>query len=1397
MALDFLTILTNSTLILRKQLKGDTMKHVLTVLLALSMTITILSAQITTFPFTEGFEETIFPPSGWVLIDDDGDGYNWFRASSSAYPTNSGTGAAMSESYMLPEVFLTPDNYLISPQIVLPENIATLQWYVRTMMSWASAETYSVMISTTTPTVDAFFEIFEETLMSANASWTERQLSLSAFANQSIYIAFRHHTAESAYAMFLDDITVFIPHSYDLEALALTGSQTPTVGISSDYKIQIKNVGSLIATGYTVSLRSDTSILSSTSGTAIQPNDIVEIILSWTPDQQGAMMVYGEIDWHLDTNLENNQTSPLTVDVMSEGLVNVYIGNLNSTSYIGEIPFNFGMNDGVSQIIYLEEEINTTGLITHLTYTFNGFGNITQELPVKIYLGTTNIDSFANNNSWVPYNSFTLVYDGFLPVNTSGIQDMMIQLDQPYQYNGGNLVVMNHRIYTSYWKSANRWKITTTPEQNRALYVQSTSQSYNIEQGLPSGTRLTQIANIGIMISAGTLGKLQGVVYNETTGLPLNDVIVSIDDTLFSDITNISGEYSISYIPTGLYTITAKKQGFLDSIINNYEIYGHDNNILDINMQLTPLVSLSGTILASDTMLGLSNALIMLTGYEEYSTTTDSNGEFSISDIYIDNLYTFTVTRQGYLKYVNQIDVIGGNNIILEPIILSERLVSPSNIIISDFQTHIDMSWNAPMVGYESFSHSQNNLNTGVGTNSPATFTIVHRYTQEQLLNYGVSGAYLNKIAFVPMREATYSIIIYTGGSSNPLLPGIIVYEQDIDSSLLAYSQWNEIDLLSDIRIPVDRELWIGIHIITAHGLPAGVDIGPQLHGYGDVLFYQGLWSYMQSLNTMTPLPFNWLIKAFADGINVPDRNTRKLTGYNIYRALESELQNETLWISLVQNHSETIYNDFTWSSVPENEYRYVVKSVYNNNLESPPIFSSIAAPNMMSRVSINLITDNESVLQDATVKLVNNNVNEPHIYQTRTTDNTAYFPLVWKGTYTLTINHNSFLPYTNTNLIIDTNPFTYDANFLVLNVMLNEGFENDIFPPPGWNSIDADGDGWNWSREDFSPAFGQYFVISQSAYNTGYGIWLPLSPDNYLISSPITLLNEAIVELSFYVRSDPGVPTETYSVMISEYDPIIEFFVPIHTETLSNATSYWSRRNINLSDYHGKTIYIAWRHFDSYDFNLIGLDGILVNSSGGYEIVYDFPPPTDLTAVIEDENNVLLNWIAPDVDDDTLNKLNGYRVYRNQSLISDIIHATTYTDTDLSSGDYVFSVVAVYAFGVSEAVSIEINIPTKISDGDNLPPLVTALIGNIPNPANPNTTLFFNVANDTVVNLTIYNIRGQLIRTLINDSYIAGRYRVDWNGRDDNNRNVSSGVYFYMMETHDYRNIRKLTILK
>ena len=110
--------------------------------------------------------------------------------------------------------------------------------------------------------------------------------------------------------------------------------------------------------------------------------------------------------------------------------------------------------------------------------------------------------------------------------------------------------------------------------------------------------------------------------------------------------------------------------------------------------------------------------------------------------------------------------------------------------------------------------------------------------------------------------------------------------------------------------------------------------------------------------------------------------------------------------------------------------------------------------------------------------------------------------------------------------------------------------------------------------------------------------------------------------------------------------------------------------------------------------------------------------------------------------------------------------------------------------------VSLTVVQPTGI-DGEAAMPRNFVLYDNYPNPFNPSTTIAFDVPQSSAVNISVYNLVGQKIRTLEDRHLTAGHYELVWDGRDERGTTVGSGVFLVEMVAGNFRSVKKMVLLK
>ena len=145
----------------------------------------------------------------WTFVDKDGDGYNWaWNELYDAPEAYEGEGCIYSNSYVNYVGELNPDNWAISPEFTIPENAssATLSWYAGPQDPDYPEEHYGVYVGTGTDTAN-YTQLFEETI--SYSDYKNTTVDLTAYAGQTIRVAFRHFNCTDMFILNLDQVEVF------------------------------------------------------------------------------------------------------------------------------------------------------------------------------------------------------------------------------------------------------------------------------------------------------------------------------------------------------------------------------------------------------------------------------------------------------------------------------------------------------------------------------------------------------------------------------------------------------------------------------------------------------------------------------------------------------------------------------------------------------------------------------------------------------------------------------------------------------------------------------------------------------------------------------------------------------------------------------------------------------------------------------------------------------------------------------------------------------------------------------------------------------------------------------------------------------------------------------------
>jgi len=223
-------------------------------------------------------------------------------------------------------------------------------------------------------------------------------------------------------------------------------------------------------------------------------------------------------------------------------------------------------------------------------------------------------------------------------------------------------------------------------------------------------------------------------------------------------------------------------------------------------------------------------------------------------------------------------------------------------------------------------------------------------------------------------------------------------------------------------------------------------------------------------------------------------------------------------------------------------------------------------------------------------------------------------------------------------------------------------------------------------------------------------------------------------------------------------------------------------------------------------------LDEILFTKDGEWdETTGDMTLPVTLssfTATLTSTGNaVLLKWTTQSETD-----LMGYYIYRsnedNQSTAnrqSELISANNtnsesnyvWSDTELEDGVYYYWLKVVERNGETEihgSVKATIN-----NDSPQTPDYEAQTVFNsiYPNPFNPTTTIFYALGEVSNVKVSIYNVKGELVKNYDMANQSIGDHKIVWNGFDNNNKACTSGIYFFRVETDSYSMTKKAVMIK
>ncbi len=399
--------------------------------------------------YSEDFEDAMLPV-GWKIIDANGDTHSWeFYAGVESFDKPySGVYVARFKTFMWPSNLVTSvDEWLITRALMPTSENSSVRFQYRAV-SAAWPEIFQVRLSTTGTDVEDFDVLLEETeVYFGDTEWRVSENDLSDYVGQQVYIAVVCiSTLEEG---FMFDVDAFeLPYyvaEKDLAIKSIDINPTPITGKNNTYKVHIKNLGQPTADYVVKLMNTDGAELASATGTEIPTNAEQIINLQWNPDGVEESEIYAVVETADDENSENNESLVYTVNSQLGDQIIWSVGNENNgiegICYAKQTPISMSKTNSISKTVYPAYDMPGPGTINTLIYQYFVKEDVIG-IPVTVYMGE--IAKSHLTGETILAVDLEVVYTGDLDFYTTDGQ-LVIPLDTPYDYQGGNLVVMFHR----------------------------------------------------------------------------------------------------------------------------------------------------------------------------------------------------------------------------------------------------------------------------------------------------------------------------------------------------------------------------------------------------------------------------------------------------------------------------------------------------------------------------------------------------------------------------------------------------------------------------------------------------------------------------------------------------------------------------------------------------------------------------------------------------------------------------------------------------------------------------------------------------------------------------------------------------------------------------------------
>ena len=1090
---------------------------------------------------------------------------------------------------------------------------------------------------------------------------------------------------------------------------------------------------------------------------------------------------------------------PTTSNTAGIGISVIEIGNMEVTDY--QIPMNIWYQNSVVEVVYPMEWIGTDMAINAIAFHANISSADINAFNFELWIGEHDVDDLTGG--WIDGNSMTQVFSDMI-VTPAGDYWFEIPFDMPFEYTyQSNLVLMMVRDDDEYYSTSDLWYTTESGTPMRTLHQYSDVTDFSAFGPWENTYDKSTYPDVRIYFSSLEHGSVEGIVTDSDSGDPIEGAEVWIGNYP-SVLTNAAGEYSIEDIFVGTLDIFGIADGYYlyEGVV---EVLANETVVHDIALDANQFGAIDGTVTDEGNGTPLVGAAIHAMsddGYE-YNTTTNNDGYYLIDNVVVD-YYDVTCSYPMYPTYIEEnVEVTDGATVTVD-------FELPGYTYWSDFETNdgglisdnpgAGWQWGTPTNGPLNAYSGVNLWGTNIAVNYDNGLNVRLDTPQSYQLQAGIPWLEFWHWYDIEASWDGGNVKISTdGGSSWTVIEPLTGYpgtantsnplngEPIFDGHNQGFWEFVQFDLSAYAGESVmfrwhfgsDGSVqypgWFIDNVSLSGGAP------PE---YGNLDGYVTEFSTGTSIEGATITCGGYMGTSGADGYYVI--NNIMTSTYDVTCSAPGYIDEISYNVDINADETTDLDFELTWVEIAVDPGSFDVNVPLNETLEVPMTITNDGTSDLEFNISIaeqGLMSDNADDIINISVPVHTSFDQSPFMRPNPKRAGWAqnlgyeYQSSAHKGlSYTRDRNISVLLlspdgddPVSNLEIAL-TNFVDLDVtvfpNADLATISLGDITDYDVvvvYNDLTWDNAGTDATTIGNLLADYIDVGGK---VVDNMYLHSFDQWGLAGRYIDEQYAPFTT-----------ATMDNWNPTELGTVHEPDH-PIMA--------GVASAGQSWGVQDpglaagaVQIADWDDGNILVAAND------NVVGINIMPVDPNSGPTWSGDIPTMY---------HNAIV-WIGSPITWLTANPIFG-----TVSAGSSEDVAMTFNSMDLVEGEvYSANIIITNNAGMGDNVIIPASMtvgPDSV-DEPEMTTFVTMLGTNHPNPFTPETRISFSLSKTSEVNIGVYNVRGEKVKDLVSEKKDSGDHTAVWYGKDNNGKDVASGVYFYKMKAGRYTSTKKMILMK